>query len=374
VWHRENSRSLAAAIVSAALAGAALSAQPASRIAATPAALRAYAIFFHGKQVVVRSALTESRGVFQLEAGEHPIFVFWKDQPTRGEGEIRGEFWDLGRLQEGDSRFTNYDFKPILEAVTNGRWPGRDEIYVILGATLVDAPPSTAPTVREIALSPAKFADRGVTLTGRFRGRNLYGDVPAPLNRSQWDFVLQSADGALWVSGLRPRGKGFDLDPGTRSDTGRWLEVTGTVHVEGVRVWVQAESIQAGAPPTETTVDVVVPPPAKEAPPTIIFSAPIAGETDVEPATTVRVQFSRDMDPKSLRDRVRVTYLPTAQGPAPAPPAVTATYREGNHSVELKFTKPLERFQVVKIELLEGITASDGQPLQPWAMTFTTGG
>ena len=46
------------------------------------------------------------------------------------------------------------------------------------------------------------------------------------------------ADGAVWVSGLRPKGKDFDLDPVARVDTGRWLEVTGTVHREGPMVWL----------------------------------------------------------------------------------------------------------------------------------------
>jgi hypothetical protein len=33
----------------------------------------------------------------------------------------------------------------------------------------------------------------------------------------------------------------------------------------------------------------------------------------------------------------------------------------------------LERFQTVKVELLDGIAAMDGQLLVPWAMTFSTG-
>jgi hypothetical protein len=58
---------------------------------------------------------------------------------------------------------------------------------------------------------------------------------------------------------------------------------------------------------------------------------------------------------------------------APLPPPFTASYNDAAHAVEIRFEPPLERFQQVKVELLEGITALDGQPLKPWSLTFTTG-
>ena len=358
-------------------------AQTASRVATTADLLLAYPVFFHGKQIVVRGSLEVAGSLTRLvtpqavdASGRKPasIYVFWKERPSRADGEIRGEFWDLGRLREDDGRFTSYDFKPLLDATTGGRWPGREELYVVLGATLVDAPPPMSPTLRAIALSPERYADRGVTVVGRFRGRNLYGDLPAPINRSRWDFVVQSADGAIWVSGMRPKGKNFDLDASARVDTGRWLEVTGTVKKEGSNVWIEAESLQLATAPSETPVDIVTPV-VKEAPPQVIFSAPVADESDVTPTAAVRVQFSRDMDPRTFRDRVRVTYPSPPQGaPAPAAPVVTVAYRVGTRALEIKFGKPLERFLAVKGELLEGITAVDGQALPPWTLTFTTGG
>ena len=63
-------------------------------------------------------------------------------------------------------------------------------------------------------------------MKGQFRGKNLYGDLPQGPGLSQWDFVLRAADSALWVAGVRPRGKGFNLNPGARVDTGNWLEVS----------------------------------------------------------------------------------------------------------------------------------------------------
>ena len=53
-------------------------------------------------------------------------------------------------------------------------------------------------------------------MTGRFRGVNLFGDLPQAPGRSRYDFVLQSADAALWVTGLQPKGKSFSLDRNAR--------------------------------------------------------------------------------------------------------------------------------------------------------------
>jgi hypothetical protein len=371
---------IAAALFSA--ASVAGSAQTPGRIASTAEALVTFPLFFHGKQIVVRYAAEEKEGLTRLvipepepgsRRGPRVVFIFWKERPTRSDGEIRGEFWDLGRLEQGDSRFTSYDFQRILETTTQGRWPPRDQVFVILATTFVDAPLPLNPTIRAIALAPERYADRSVTVVGRFRGRNLYGDQPQPLNKARWDFVVQSADASVWVTGMRPKGKGFDLDPGARVDTGKWLQVTGMVRRDGASAWIEATALEAATPPSETPVEITMPPP-QEPPPNVIFSAPVADERDAERSSPVRIQFSRDMDPKTFRDRIRASYLVAPGAPAaPEMPAFKASYSEGSRSLQITFAQPLERFSTVKIELLEGITAADGQPLGPWTLTFTTG-
>lgn len=346
-------------------------AQRSGRVATTPAALTAFPLFFHGKQIVVRSATSSTGELTRLTGTDKPVFVMWRERVSRTDGEIRGDFWDIGRLSPEDSRFVGVDFTPILEAAGQGRWPARDQIFVITGATFVDVPVPATPGIRAIALAPERFENRRVTLTGRFHGANLYGDLPQGLGKSKWDFVLHSADAAIWVSGVRPRGKDFDLNPAARVDTSRWLEVTGTVQREGPQIWIAADSIKLGTAPDEP-VEVVVAVP-KEPPPRVIFSAPLQNDTDIERGAPIRIQFSRDMDGKSFRDRVRVSYAATESG-TPALPAFAAAYLDGNRALEIKFKQPLERLLVVKVELLEGITAIDGQPLAPWTLTFTTGG
>jgi hypothetical protein len=360
-----------AVVIIVAVASAA--AQPPDRIATTAHALVTNPLFFNGKRIVVRHALKATGTLTELEATVKPVYVFWKEPPKGSSGEIRGEFFDLGRMQDGDQRFAAFDFRAVVEAANNGRWPGRDQIFVILGATFVESPPPPAPTIRAIALTPEQFDNRSVTLVGRFKGRNLYADLPQGVAKSKWDFILQSADAAIWVTGIRPKGKDFDLDPGARVDTGRWLEVTGVVHRDGGALWIAGESVRRAAAPADEPIEIAAPVVVAEPAPSVIFSAPLADDTDVPVAGPVRIQFSRDMDAKSFNNRVRVRYSGRDAPVAPPPPA-TLTYNDGTRALEIRFKGPLERFQVVTIQLEEGITAIDGQPLRPWTLTFTTGG
>ena len=358
------------------LAAATSWAQPSARIATTVEALIGSAVFYHGKLVVLdHSTVTEGRLV-RLANTLKPIYVFWKERPGSDSGEIRGEFWDLGRIEQGDGRFTGYDFAQVVEVASQGRWPGRDQVFVLLGATLLPASHTSSPTIRSLALTPDRYEGREVRVTGRFKGRNLYGDLPQALGKGKWDFVLQSAEGAVWITGIRPKGKGFDLDPNARVDTGRWLEVTGVVGQVGSLVYITATALREASAPTETAVEVALPerPPLPQ--PEVIFSAPVDEDQDVDRSAPVRIQFSRDVDPKTIRDRVRVTYVPSpSAGAAPVPPAptFTVTYNDAAHAIEIRFTQPLERFQQVKVELLEGIKALDTQVVKPWTLTFTTG-
>jgi hypothetical protein len=354
---------------------AAVLAQGTTRIATTAAALTASAVFYHGKTVVIEHATVGENGLTRLAATSRPIFVFWKDRAPGVKGEIRGEFWDLGRVEQSDSRFTGLDFSQLLESTTRGRWPRRDEVYVIVGATSLPSSTSTAPSVRSIALSPDRYEGREVKVVGRFKGRNLYGDLPQPLGKTKWDFVLQSADGAVWVTGMRPKGKGFDLDPVARVDTGRWLEVTGVVSMMGSMPFITASAMQSATAP-QTLVEVPVPEQPRLAAPEVIFSAPVPDDHDVERNVRVRVQFSRDIDPRTIDGHVTVAYVPPAGAGAPPPavPSFTTIYNDVAHAIEIRFAQPLERFQQVKVEITDGIIALDRQPVKPWTLVFTTGG
>ena len=155
-------------------------------------------------------------------------------------------------------------------------------------------------------------------------------------------------------------------------DTGRWLEVTGAVGRSAGLVWIDGEKIGLGtAPEPAAVVQIEVP---KVGPaPDVTFSIPTPEDIDVETSILVRIQFSRDMEAASFKDRVRVRYVtPPAEGASP-PPLSTA-YREGTKVLEIKFSGRLDRFRIVEIELQDGIAAFDSAKLvTPWKLTFTTG-
>jgi len=106
-----------------------------------------------------------------------------------------------------------------------------------------------ASTIGDALASPAAKAGKSVRVVGRFRGANLFGDLPADTRRAAGDWVLQDGDLALWVTGKPPKGKGFDLDPGNKMDTGRWLEVEGKIEAMGPVSYLKASRVQLVARP-----------------------------------------------------------------------------------------------------------------------------
>ncbi|MBE3099106.1 MAG: Ig-like domain-containing protein [Planctomycetes bacterium] len=347
------------------------------------AALVKYPGFYHLQSIVIRGELATrgNRLVLLPPGGDQGVeMVFREHQPSDGQVEVRGTFWDVGRMTAEDPRFAGYDIQAFLETRTAGRWPAQGELLVVSSSDAARAEPPPAPSVRAVVLDPERYEGQKVTVTGTFRGNNLYGDLPRAPRAGKWDFVVRSASAALWVTGIRPKGKGFDLDPRAKVDTGRLLEVSGVVKSGDGLVWLEATTVaapaitavQPGDEPAEAEAVPALPPlPAPE----VIFSLPSEGETDVSPAILVQIQISRNLDPESLKDRVRIVYVGgTPPGtPPPAAMGFALSYKPADRVVQIRFAKPLEPFRTVKVELLDGIKGHDGQPLKPFALTFTTG-
>jgi hypothetical protein len=257
-----------------------------------------------------------------------------------------------------------------------GAWPRPGQVLAIVASAVAPATPAAAPSVRNIVLYPSRYLDQQVTVIGQFAGRNLLGDLPDAPAQSRWDYVIRSADAAIWVTNLRPRGRDFELALDARLDTGRWVEVSGKLQQGRGLQWLDGTGarIQITQAPKETAEEVQIRVPAAP-PPEVIFSTPIPEETDVAVSTNVRVQFSRDIAPTSVRGKVQARYVTPEGTPVDGAPVIelTTQYLPGTRVLEIRFARPLERFQTVKIELLEGILGTDSQALSPWSMTFQTG-
>jgi len=351
------------------ICGAGPGAQGTPRRLTTIDALRQFPGYFHLQNVLVHGEFVENGQRLSLRGGDTEIRVQLSQNVATSNGavEVRGQLIDIGRLESGDPRAGNF-----AEGRESSAWPRPGEELRLQVTAVAPSQPMPTPTLRALALEPWKFAGQTVTVTGNFRGRNLFGDLPDAPGKGRYDFIVRGGEGSVWVTGLRPRGSGFDFDVDRRVDSNRWLEITGPlVHDRGL-VRIEATKIAlAKAPdridPDEAAPVSVVPP----TPPEVVFNSPTEGETDVTATTSIRIQFSKGLTESSLAGHVRASYVGALAGTEG--PSLKTTYDGANRAIEIKFDKPLEPFRTVKIEILEGVTAFDSAPLSPWTLTFTVG-
>jgi hypothetical protein len=113
------------------------------------------------------------------------------------------------------------------------------------------ARPSGPPSLADTGLDAAAEEGKPITAVGQFRGANLCRDLPAPARRDRRDWVLLTPEGAVWVTGRPPEGRGFRLDPTYRGDLGRWLEVTGRVSLASGTRFIRAGRVTLAPRPPE---------------------------------------------------------------------------------------------------------------------------
>lgn len=361
------------------IVAASAAAQTPQRRLTTVHAIRQFPGYYHLQNVLLRGEFSDDVGAdasataadarLALRSGEQELRVVLDQGVTTSRGlvEVRGHIIDVGRLNPDDPRVG-----PFAERSGHSTWPKPGEELFLRATSISEAQPPAVPTVRALALEPWRYAGQKVMLTGNFRGRNLFGDQPGAPAKSRYDFVLRGAEGAIWVTNLRPRGKGFELDVDRRMDSDRWLEVTGTVvHDKGL-VMIEGATLALAKAPEAQTGPVEVVPEVPKLPVEVVFHSPRDGETDVRPADTIRVQFARGLNEKTLAGKT----LATVAGAAAGAPGLAhkATYDAGSRSVAIRFDAPLPALSTIRVQILEGVLGFDGAPVTPWAMTFTTGG
>jgi hypothetical protein len=338
-------------------------AQPPPRRLATIGGLRQFPGFYHLQNILLQGELTGDAGKIMLEAEDGNIRAILDNgvRTASGPVEVRGQLIDIGRLEPGDPRVPDSEMRDVT------RWPRPGEELFVRVTAVTQADAAASLSIRSLALEPWKYAGQKITVTGNFRGRNLFGDMPGAPGRSRFDFVIRGAEGAAWVAGLQPKGKGFDLDIDKRFDTDKWLSVTGVVAYERGLIRIDAtELATATAPQIILQADEPAAPPPVLPTLEVVFSSPTPGEEDVEPTTQARIQFSRGLDPKSINGSIRVSYV----GSTAKPPSFQATYDAATRAVTMKFAGPLEPGRV-QIDVIETLKAFDGAPVKPWSVTFT---
>ena len=336
----------------------------------TTEGLKQFSAFYHLQSVLVRGNLVKINNHFilQTETTEILILNLKNNNLLNERVDIRGQFIDVGRLKPGNDRLSTY------ERPTNAAWPNPGEELIIDVIDLVQARNlNTATSIRSFILEPERFKNQTVTVIGQFRGRNLFGDLPSAPRQSQYDFVLKSGEAAIWIVGLQPRGKNFDLDINTRVDTNRWFKITGALHQKTGLVMIEGTSIAA----TETQTSVsnnpikLIPSSSSLPPITVVFSDPTPGEIDVDHTKLVRIQFERHIKTSTLVGRVKIMYLDDKKTESDSL-EWQSNYNAEVRALELKFAEPLKPYSTVRIELLDGIESLDGALVLPWSLTFRT--
>ena len=227
-------------------------------------------------------------------------------------------------------------------------------------------------SLEELVTRPDKLDGKLVTVRGQFRGSNLFGDLPSKSRGRSGDWVIKDDLFAIWVTGRKPKGSGFEFDAGLRRDTGKWLQVTGRVSIRGAGiVSIEATDVTitkppslADAAPKPVVAPAPPPPPKPKRPPVVVFSLPVDGERDVPPSTVFRIQFSKDMDEASLKDRVILRYAGRPQPGDRELDAVRVTYDAGLRALQIDPGDLLRPGRVVEVMLLPGIVDIDGLPLE----------
>jgi hypothetical protein len=230
----------------------------------------------------------------------------------------------------------------------------------------IDIPPAPLVDLRDLVRGPEPYLGERVSVVGKFRGNNLYGDLSISIKKTPRDFVIKMADVAIWVTGRRPRGKGFELNPRMRRDTGKWLKVTGIPWMDADVVYLKAEKLELAPVPEDPTLEPEDPEEEEENeelappnPPEVTFSLPMDGERGIPLDTEFRIQFSHDMDPDCFAGNVELLY---SEG-ASVVPNVVLEYDMRSRSLVVLPSNGLEPGKQVELILYEGLVDEDGVPL-----------
>jgi hypothetical protein len=201
-----------------------------------------------------------------------------------------------------------------------------------------------------------------VKVVGKFRGRNLYGDLPLRSQRQSGDWVIKDDVYAAWVVGRKPKGDGFDLDAGLKRDTNKWLEVVGRVTSSHGVVYLEAIQVMLTHEP-RPNADAKAPPPPPERPkvaPVVVFCFPLEGEEEVPRSSRFFVQFNKDMEESSFQGHVVLRYAGPVRPGDRGFDGLRLFYEGGRRALAVDPGDNLLPGRTVEILLLPGIIDVDG--------------
>ena len=291
-------------------------------------------------------------------------------------GQIAMEFEDRAKYWLGH----DIEITGVLQAAriptANEPWSGADEAIVIHFWGFVgpedEGDPKKPIDARDVTLEslvtmPGKRDGETVRVVGKFRGRNLYGDLPGSSRQKGADWVIKDDAFAVWVAGRKPKGSGWALDPSLKRDTGKWIEVIGRPETRRGVTTLRAIKVSLTNAPSPVA-DAKAPPPPPERPklpPVIVFALPLDGEAGVPSTSRFVVQFNKDMDQATFAGKVYLRYAGPRLPGDRAFDGVKLTYDDGRRALTVDPGDVLRPGRWIELVLLPGIADVDGLTLVP---------
>jgi hypothetical protein len=251
----------------------------------------------------------------------------------------------------------------------------------------IDVSALSALDLRQLVQNPSAYLGKEVVVLGKFRGSNLYGDLSIRDKRTPRDFVIKVGESAIWVTGRRPAGKGFRLDPDKRRDTGNWVRVIGEPKDYDGTIYLRARKVELADDPDDPDLEPVKVARAEEnelgPPPEVTFTLPLAGERDISLDSDFQVQFSKPMKEESFHRNVDLLYSDD-DGVGNPFPALEVLYDGSSRTLTIKPNRTLDPGKELRLILYQSIEDTQGQklPVDPEAtnvdpaaavvITFTT--
>lgn len=261
-----------------------------------------------------------------------------------------------------------FQVNPQEAGLSGSRPAGRIQFWGYVGPP----EPDTKGPIKALSLSlealvtgAGRRDSQTLRVVGQFRGRNLFGDLPVRSQRESADWVIKDDLFAVWVTGRKPKGDGWQLDPKLKRDTGKWIEVVGRPETQGGVTYLRALRVSLTSAPSATAKALPPPPPPEKPvlPPVVVFALPLDGDAEVAPDSPFRVQFSKDMDQASFAGRVLLRYVgPTRPGDR-AFDSLRLSYDEGRRALTVDPGDLLRPGRDVELLLLPGIVDVEGRTL-----------
>jgi hypothetical protein len=104
-------------------------------------------------------------------------------------------------------------------------------------------------TIEEAVWTAQKLRGTVVRVRGQFQGKDLFGEATCKGSPAD-GWVIKDGSFWIWVTGRKPQGKGWSLDPTNRSDAERWVEVAGKLELRDECVVLQAIDVMVVPAPT----------------------------------------------------------------------------------------------------------------------------